>query len=86
MELAMICDACGKKGARSERITRFFGRGRATFLIENVPVVTCPSCGERYMTAETLKEIEGIRMHWRQLSADKRFRVARFEDAARADV
>ena len=36
---AMTCDICGKKGARIRRITRSFGRGRATFLIENVPVI-----------------------------------------------
>ena len=31
---------------------------RSAFLIEGVPVVTCSSCGQSYMTAQTLQEIE----------------------------
>lgn len=78
----MICDVCNKKGARIRRVTRSVGRGRSSFLIEGVPVVSCPSCGESYMTAETLKEIERIRLHWRQLTVQKKVRVAKFGGAA----
>ena len=78
----MVCDICGKKGARLRRVTRSCGRGRSTFLIENVPLVTCPSCGESYLTADTLKEIERIRMHWRQLTVVKRIPLAKFGGAA----
>jgi len=74
----MICDICGEKGARVRRMTRSCGRGRSAFLIERVPVVTCPSCGESYLTAETLKEIERIRLHWRQLTVEKKVPVAQF--------
>lgn len=51
-------------------------------MIESVPVVTCPTCGESYLTAETLKEIERIRMHWRELSVDKKVPVTKFGGAA----
>lgn len=78
----MICDICGKKGARIRRVTRTYGRGRSAFLIEGVPVISCPRCGESYLAAETLKEIERIRAHWRQLSTDRRVPVARFRGAA----
>ena len=78
----MTCDICGKKGARIRRITRSFGRGRSTFLIENVPVVVCTSCGESYLTADTLKEIERVRRHWRELSVERKVPVARFGGAA----
>jgi YgiT-type zinc finger domain-containing protein len=78
----MICDVCGKKGARIRRVTRSFGKGRLSFFIENVPVVSCPYCGESYLTAETAREIERIRMHWRQLSVEKRVSVAKFGGAA----
>lgn len=78
----MICDLCGKQEARIRRVTRSCGRGRSTFLIENVPLVTCPSCGESYLTADTLKEIERIRLHWRQLTVAKRFPLAKFGGAA----
>lgn len=78
----MVCDICGKKGTRLRHVTRACGRGRSTFLIANVPVITCPSCGESYLTAETLQEIERIRMHWRQLAVPKRIPLARFGGAA----
>jgi YgiT-type zinc finger domain-containing protein len=78
----MTCDICGEPTTRVRRVTRSFGRGRTAFLIENVPVITCTSCGESYLAAETLKEVERIRMHWRELSAEKSVPVARFGGAA----
>ena len=78
----MICDICGKKSARIRRVTRTYGRGRSAFLIEGVPVISCPDCGESYLAAETLKEIERMRLHWRQLTTDRNVPVARFRGAA----
>jgi YgiT-type zinc finger domain-containing protein len=63
-------------------VTRSFGKGRTAFLIEAVPVVSCPHCGERYLTASTLHEIERIRLHRRQLTEDRMVPVARFGGAA----
>jgi YgiT-type zinc finger domain-containing protein len=78
----MVCDICGMKRARIRRVTRSCGRGRSTFLIENVPLVTCLSCGESYLTADTLKEIERIRLHWRELTVPKSMAMAKFGGAA----
>ena len=80
--MTMVCDVCGTKGARIRRVTRSFGKGKAAFLIEAVPVVSCPSCGESYLTASTLHEIERIRLHRRQLSKDRVVPVATFGGAA----
>jgi YgiT-type zinc finger domain-containing protein len=57
----MRCDVCSKEGAQVQRVTRAYGRGGQELLIRNVPVVTCPQCGESYLTAETLYEIERIK-------------------------
>ena len=78
----MLCDVCGKKGTRVRRVTKTYGRGRSAFLIEGVPLVSCPHCGESYLTAETLREIERIRLHWRQLATERKVPVARFRGAA----
>ena len=78
----MICDMCGQRGARVRRTTRTFGSGRSAFLIEGVPLVRCPNCGESYCTAATLQEIERIRRHWRKLAVAKRVPVAKFRGAA----
>ena len=75
----MICDICGNDTARLRRVTRQIGRGKHAFLIENVPVVTCHTCGERYLTADTLQEIERIRHHGRELASPKTMPIARYE-------
>ncbi len=67
----MICDICGQAGAQVRHVTRSYGKGADLLIIENVPVVSCPHCGESYLTAETLHEIERIKLH-RQSFAKKR--------------
>ncbi len=78
----MICDVCGREAARMRRVTRSYGRGKNAFLIAGVPLVTCSDCGESYLTAETLQEIERIRLHWRQLAVQQKIPVARFGKTA----
>ena len=63
-------------------MTRSVGKGKTTLLIEGVPVVSCPHCGESYLTAATLHEIERIRLHRRQLAEDRLVPVAKFGGAA----
>lgn len=59
----MKCDICGKEGARVGRVTRSYGRNEDLLVIENVPVVSCPHCGQTYLVPETLYEIERIKLH-----------------------
>ena len=75
---ATICDLCGKKGARVRRVTRSYARGKAEFLIRGIPVVNCPHCGETYLTAETLREIERIKLHRHQLAVKQPVAVAQY--------
>ena len=63
-----LCAVCGKPGIIHRRLTRAFGKGATVLVVENVPVVACPNCGESYMTAETLHEIERIKAHRRSLA------------------
>lgn len=42
----------------------------------------CPHCGEAYLTAATLRELEHIRLHRRQLAEDRVVPVAKFGGAA----
>ena len=65
----MICDLCGESGAQVRPCLRSYGKGATLFVIENVPIVSCPHCGESYLTAETLHEIERIKLHRRALGA-----------------
>lgn len=74
----MRCDVCGREEARSRRMTRTYGRGRGELLIRNVPVVACAACGETYMTAATLHEIERIKLHRRSLAETRPVEVVEF--------
>ena len=62
------CVLCGKLGVLHRRLPRTYGRGSTLLVVENVPVVVCPNCGETYLTAETLHEIERIKLHRRSLA------------------
>lgn len=72
----MICDICGQEGARVRHVTRSYGRGKDLLVIENVPVVSCPRCGESYLTAETLHEIERIKLHCKSFAQERPVSVA----------
>ena len=72
------CAACGKPGIRLRHVTRSYGRGPTLLVIENVPVFICPHCGESYLTADTLHDLQRIKVHRRKLAAPKRIAVASF--------
>lgn len=74
----MICDTCGKEGARVRKITRSYDKGTKLLIIENIPAVSCPCCGESYLTAETLHEIERIKLHRENFAVERPVPIANF--------
>ena len=74
----MICDICGKEGASIRKVTETCGKGKKLLLIENIPMVSCPHCGESYFTAETLYEIERIKLRCKNLVVKRPVEVANF--------
>lgn len=74
----MICEYCGKGAAKLRHVTRSYGKGAALLVIENVPVIRCPDCGQTYLTAETLHEIERIKRHRRSMATERPVRVVQF--------
>jgi len=74
----MICDNCGKKGAITKHVTRSFGKGKSILVIENVPMIVCPECGESYFTAETLHELERLRLHKKNITSRRVAPVIRY--------
>ena len=74
----MTCDICGKKGVKIREVTRSFGKGEKILIIENIPVINCPHCGESYFTAETLYEIERIKLHKQSLARKRPISVLAF--------
>ena len=74
----MICDNCGQKGARIQKVSRTYGKGKNLLVIENIPVVICPHCGETYLTADTLHEIERLKLHQKSLAVERPVKVVAF--------
>ena len=77
-----ICDNCGKAGARLRYVSRSYGKGDQLLVIENVPIISCPSRGESYLTAQTLHAIEQIKRERQRLATTRPVAVAEFVAAA----
>ena len=60
------------------RVSRSYGKGDSLLVIENIPVISCPNCGESYLTAETLHEIERIKLHRQAMTEERSVPVAVF--------
>ena len=69
MKSKITCDCCGETGVMLKHITRSFGKGDQVVVIDAIPLHVCPHCGESYFTADTLQEIERLRMHRAALTA-----------------
>jgi YgiT-type zinc finger domain-containing protein len=75
----LVCDICGKPGARIRYLSRSYGRGEELLVIENVPVISCPHCGESYLTAATLHAIERIKQERRTAAQVRPVAVAQYD-------
>jgi YgiT-type zinc finger domain-containing protein len=76
-----MCDICGASGVSVRRVSRSYGKGRNLLVIENVPLVSCPHCGESYFTANTLHELERIKAHRQSFAVERPVAVAEFAAA-----
>ena len=74
----MECDICGTLGVRQRYISRSYGEGESLLVIEGVPVISCPHCGESYLTAHTLHEIERIKRQREGVATKRPVAVAAF--------
>ena len=74
----MICDICGKEGAKIRKVTETYGKGDDLLIIEDIPMISCPNCRESYFTADTLHEIETIKLHRENFATERQVDVASF--------
>jgi YgiT-type zinc finger domain-containing protein len=60
------------------KVTRSFGHGPKLLVIEDIPMWSCPHCGASYFTAQTMHEIERIKMLRQSIAVDRPIPVATF--------
>jgi len=75
---SLVCDVCAEVGAKVRRVTRSYGHGSTLLVIEHVAVISCPHCGESYLMADTLHELERLKAHRRSLAAKRSVPVLAF--------
>ena len=77
------CDASGKEHAEPRTVTRSFGRGGSLMIIEKIPMISCPHCGQSYFTARTLHEIERLKVLRNSVALKRDVPIAVFSDVNR---
>ena len=50
------CVHCGKDGLRVRESARKIGGENSLGVIEGIPAICCPSCGESWFTAQTMHD------------------------------
>ncbi len=74
----MICDICGHEGVRIRKVSRTYGKGNNLLLIKDIPLACCSHCGESYLTAKTLHEIERLKLHRKTLAEEHPVKTVTF--------
>ena len=78
----MNCQICGKKTASIKKVTKSFGHGSSLVETEDIPVLSCTSCHESYVTADTARKVDRIRKNRTTVGKAKRVLVASFKESA----
>lgn len=74
----MICDLCNSQKAKIRYISRSYGDNEELFIIQGIPLIVCPECGESYFTAQTLHQIETIKQQKKSLAINRLIPVVSF--------
>ena len=69
---------CGSARVQLKYVTRSYGKGKELLVIENIPMWSCPSCGESYFTAQTMHEVERIKALRKSVAKSRPVPVAAF--------
>lgn len=74
----IVCGICESEGVIIHRISKAYDKGEDLLVIENIPVISWSHCGESYFTADTLHEIERIKLNRKTLAVERPVEVASF--------
>ena len=73
------CTHCGSDRVQLKYVTRSYGKGDDLLVIEHIPIWSCPACSESYFTAQTMHEVERIKVLRKSVAKSRPVSVATFE-------
>jgi len=54
------CDFCESGRLRGRKVREYYGPGRSTVVIDDVPAFVCDQCGHRYFAAQVAKDMRAL--------------------------
>ena len=76
----MQCPVCRYDRASERQISETYGTGDELFVIEHVPVISCPNCGQISYPVATVKRLEAIQRDRQTLAVKRTVEVAEYHD------
>jgi YgiT-type zinc finger domain-containing protein len=73
------CAYCGGSGVVMTHVTRSLGCSDDLLVIEKIPLWLCSTCRESYFTAQTMHEVERIKVLRKSLAVENYESVAEFK-------
>ena len=61
IDFHVACDHCASGILRPTRIRTAFWRGESLVVVQNIPAMVCPDCGEEYVADPTVVQLDRMR-------------------------
>ena len=61
VDFHVACDHCSSGILRPTRIRTAFWRGESLVVVQNIPAMVCPDCGEEYVADPTVVQLDRMR-------------------------
>lgn len=61
VDFGVVCDKCSTGILRPARIRTAFWHGDSLIVVQNIPAMVCPDCGEEYVADPTVVQLDRMR-------------------------
>ena len=61
VDFQVVCDHCSSGILRPTQIRMAFWRGDSLVVVQNIPAMVCPDCGEEYVDDPTVVQLDRMR-------------------------
>lgn len=73
----MQCDFCGSSNTKTIARAKLYQQAKDWLIIDEVPIVKCKDCNQKFLTAETLKRIDTIKQ--KAMNAEPNYLVKHYK-------